>query len=141
LGRDAAGGGREEKRRKGERKTERSKVRQPKQARKGVQGSSVTTPTDPAMSIHLSLYAGAEVPARGGSRRKATRRKMLKTGSCAGLHASAMWFFPEGCCGSFFRGQEEVTTAMSRQNQFVAVFYPHAGRKAWFRKDFSLDKV
>ena len=31
--------------------------------------------------------------------------------------------FPAGCCGSFFRGQEETTLAMPRQNQFVAVFY------------------
>jgi len=44
-------------------------------------------------------------------------------GSRAGPCASAMWFFPAGCCGGFFRGQEQVTTAKSRQKQFVAVFY------------------
>ena len=53
MGREAAGEGQEEKRRKGERKKERSKVRQPKQVRRGVQGRSVTTTTDPAISSNV----------------------------------------------------------------------------------------
>jgi len=31
--------------------------------------------------------------------------------------------FPAGHCGVFFGGHEEMTIAMSKQNQFVAVFY------------------
>jgi len=45
-------------------------VRQPEQARKGVQGRSATTTKDPAMSSWLSLYAGVEVPVKTGSGRK-----------------------------------------------------------------------
>jgi len=41
--------------RKGERKKESSKVRQPEQVREGVQGRSVTTITDPAMSSYVQL--------------------------------------------------------------------------------------
>jgi len=42
-----------------------------------------------------------------------------------------VWYFPAGCCGSFFRGEEEVkvqqqcqdkTSSMPRQNHFIAVF-------------------
>jgi len=39
--------------------------------------------------------------------------------ACYSVHKS----FSAGCCGGFFRGQEEMTMAMSRKKQFVAVFY------------------
>ena len=56
-------GEREEK----EKRKRETKVRQPEQVRKGVQGRSATTTTDSAMSSWLSLYAGIEIPARMGS--------------------------------------------------------------------------
>ena len=45
--------------------------------------------------------------------------------SCWSVHYSVHRRFPTGHCGIFFGGQEETQTtmAMSRQNQFVAVFY------------------
>ena len=50
-------------------------------------------------------------------------RQDLSCQSACSLRTSATWFFPAGLCGGFFRGQEGTTRAMSRQNQFVAVFY------------------
>jgi len=69
------------------REKERSKVRQPEQARKRVHGISVTTTMDPAMSSQLSLYAGAEVPTRTGSRRKSgeKEKKSALRGACSVL--------------------------------------------------------
>jgi len=82
----------EDKRRKErerEREKERSEVRQLKQARKGAQGRSVTTPTGPAVSSQLSLYAGAEVPMRMGSGKTAVRMEKKNNralrGACAVL--------------------------------------------------------
>ena len=43
--------------------------------------------------------------------------------SCQSTRCSVRKCFPAGCCGVFFRGQEETTKAMSRKNQFIAVFY------------------
>jgi len=65
------------KRRKGEREREKreTKIRQPEQAGKGVQGRSATATTDPTMSSWLSLYAGIEIPERTGSGRKHPENK------------------------------------------------------------------
>jgi len=43
--------------------------------------------------------------------------------SCPSVRYSVCKSFPAGHCGGFFEGQEEVTMAMLRQKQFVAVFY------------------
>jgi len=53
----------------------------------------------------------------------AMRAAHLDKSALACPQASLCKRFPAGHCGSFFRGQEETTMAMSRQNQFVAVFY------------------
>jgi len=45
-----------------------------------MQGRSTTTTMDPAISSWLSLYAGAEVPARTDSGRKMARRKRQREG-------------------------------------------------------------
>jgi len=43
--------------------------------------------------------------------------------SCASTRYSVHKQFPAGPSGTFFRGQEETTIAMSRQNQFLVIFY------------------
>jgi len=48
--------------------------------------------------------------------------------SCPSTRYSVRKRFPAGRCGSFFTDQEEMTMAMSRQNQFVAVFYSSVER-------------
>jgi len=59
--------------------------------------------------------------------------RLDKSALVSPLANSACKRFPAGHCGVFFRGQEEMTMAMSRRNQFVAVFYN--GRKGMQKKD------
>ena len=71
----------------------------------------------------LSFYRGMCPCAERVCVRVAHSDRSSLAGPRASSRTSGTWFFPAGSCGVFFAGQKEMTMAMSRQNQSVAVFY------------------